>query len=53
MIAEIEKYIEIQNNIDLILKKFELTKTNFKFSQELILEKQIVYNYFNMLKYYF
>lgn len=54
-IKEVKFFLKIHylDKIDLILKKFELTKTNFKFSQELILEKQIVYNYFNMLKYYF
>lgn len=54
-IKEVKNFLKIRylDKIDLILKKFKLTKINFESSEELILEKQIVYNYFNMLKYYF
>ena len=41
------------NKIDLILEKFQVTKTKFENNKNLILEKQIVYNYYYVQRNYF
>ena len=54
-IKEIKFFLEKHYlaKIDLILEKFEVTKTKFENDKILIFQKQIVYNYFNMQRNYF
>ncbi len=54
-IKEIKNFLKKHylKKINLILEKFEVTKTKFENNKDLFLEKQIVYNYYYIQKNYF